>query len=279
MSRLLICSEPDLPSVNMRRELLSQGGWEDAGSEDGCTFMVKDGVFMLSTADLHIFTDGLDSVAGRHGISVSEAVFMSKHSSSTGEPAMTVHPIGNYHENKFGGREEALVKAAPALMTDALRRIQALNTMPEFRVCFEVTHHGPWMDVPTFFIEIGSDARNWGNVQAAEVLAHVLGTMYAVDYPTVVGIGGGHYAHRFTVVSLGRKVNFGHMIPNYQLEGRDDTDILRMVADACEASSTNSVYIHRNALKKAEERRIRGLLDSPGYDVVTSADFEPLSGN
>ena len=279
MSRLLICSEPDLPSVNMRKALLSRGGWEDAGSEGTCTFLAKGDTYMLSTPDLHIYADGLDGVAEAHGISVGETVFMSRHSSSTGEPAMTVHPIGNYHENRFGGRERALVKSAPALMTDALRRIHASNVMPEFMVCFEVTHHGPWTETPTFFIEIGSDERNWGNLQAAEVLAQSLCEMEAADYPTVVGIGGGHYAPRFTEVALGWKVNFGHMIPNYQLDGQDDGDIIRMVGEACTASSTDSVYIHRNAMKKAEERRIRELLNSSGYDVVTSADFEPLNGN
>ena len=33
MTRLLVCSEPDLPSVNMREALLKMHEWEDMGSD------------------------------------------------------------------------------------------------------------------------------------------------------------------------------------------------------------------------------------------------------
>lgn len=279
MTKLMICSEPDLPSVNMRAVLTGQGGWKDAGSAEGCTLLSKGEDFILSTPNLHIFADGLDGTARSLGISPDTVIFMSKHSSATGEPALTVHPIGNFRENRFGGRARTLVKAAPAMMTDALRKISAYSDLPEFRVCFEVTHHGPWTDAPTFFIEIGSDERNWGNPRAAEILAHVISDASPEDYPVAVGIGGGHYAPRFTEVALAWKINFGHMIPGYQLDGADDVEILRMVKDSFEASSADCVYVHRNTFKKPEERRIRELLDSEGYEVMSSSDLEPLSGN
>ncbi|MCL1978911.1 MAG: D-aminoacyl-tRNA deacylase, partial [Methanomassiliicoccaceae archaeon] len=206
-----------------------------------------------------------------------EVVFMSRHSAASGEASLTVHPIGNFHENRFGGRERTLVRSNPALMTDALRRIARYNDMENFRVCFEVTHHGPWLDKPTFFIEIGSDERNWGNERAADILSDVILDMGPNDYDTAVGVGGGHYAPRFTEVALGFGINFGHMLPNYQMEGAGDDDILRMVKEACEASETKLVYMHRKSLKGPEERRISELIRSAGFELITSSDLEPIS--
>jgi D-aminoacyl-tRNA deacylase len=193
---------------------------------------------------------------------------------------LTAHPIGNYHGNEFGGREGALVKANPPLMSDALRRIVQRNDMPENQLCFEVTHHGPWLEKPTFYIEVGSAQEQWENKHAAEILAHVIEELDPhPEYPSAVGMGGGHYAPRFTEVALKFKVNFGHMLPNYQLEGRDDEDVVRMLRLACEATDTKLVYLHRKSMKKPEERRMSALIESAGYEQISSSDLEPLSGN
>lgn len=277
MSRLLVCSEADLPSVNMRSALMSMGGWEDLGGTDDARFSAKDDTFMMSIGDMHIRHDNLDREAEAFGIRVDDVVVMSKHSAKSGRPALTAHPIGNYHGNEFGGRERSLVRSSPALMSDALRRIVSYNDVPENQTCFEVTHHGPWLESPTFYIEIGSDETHWGDMHSAETLARVISDLEPhEEYPTVVGVGGGHYAPRFTDVVLTRRVNFGHMIPNYQIEGSDDEDFLRMLGDACSMTGTDQVYIHRKSMKGAEERRMRELVTSAGYDAPQSKDFEPL---
>lgn len=277
MSRLLVCSEKDEPSVNMKTHLLRMHGWEDMGTDGTNSYLSCGDTVMMTIPDLHIYHEELDREAEAFGVRVDDIVVMSKHSAKSGQKALTVHPIGNYHENEFGGRAQTLVEPSPALMTDALRRIVAYNDMPETQTCFEVTHHGPWLSHPTFFIEIGSDETNWGNMHAAEVLAHVITDMEPhPEYPTVVGVGGGHYAPRFTDLALSHRVNFGHMVPTYQIEGRDDEDILRMIGDACRATGTDTVYIHRKSMKKPVERHITELIESAGYQHVVSADLEPL---
>ncbi len=280
MSRLLVCSEPDLPSANMKECLLSFHDWEDLGSDGPNTYIGYGDTVMVTIPDMHIRHEDLDKEAERFGIKVDEVVVMSKHSAKSGKPALTVHPIGNYHENEFGGRPEALVKANPALMTSALRLIVSTNDMADMQTCFEVSHHGPWMEKPTFYIEVGSEQTHWENKHAAEILAHVIEQMEPQsDYPVAVGVGGGHYAPRFTEVALKFKVNFGHMLPNYQMEGRDDEDIVRMMRLACEATGTKLVYLHRKSMKKPEERRISALIESAGFEQISSSDLEPLSGN
>jgi D-aminoacyl-tRNA deacylase len=72
------------------------------------------------------------------------------------------------------------------------------------------------------------------------------------------------------------KVNFGHMLPNYQMEGRDDEDIVRMMLQAAEATDTKLVYLHRKSMKKPEERRISSLISSAGLEQVSSQDLDPV---
>jgi len=277
--RLLVCCEADIPSVNMKTQLLKKRDWEDIGAYGRDSFIRNEGTVMMTTPDLHIRLEDLDKRVADAGLKIGEVIFMSRHSATSGEASLTVHPIGNFRENRFGGKERTLVRSNPALMTDALRRIARYNDLNDFRVCFEVTHHGPWLDKPTFFIEIGSDERNWGNERAAEILSEVILDMGPNDYDTAVGVAGGHYAPRFTEVAMGFGINFGHMLPNYHIEGSGDEDLVRMVRDACAASDTRLVYVHRKSLKGPEEKRISELIRSAGYELITSSDLEPISGN
>ncbi|MBR2255595.1 MAG: D-aminoacyl-tRNA deacylase [Candidatus Methanomethylophilaceae archaeon] len=280
MGRLLVCSEADPPSVNMADSLIGSGGWEDMGADGGLRFLSKGETFMVRIPDMHIRHDDLDVEAEAFGIKVDDVIVMSKHSSSSGTPSLTAHPIGNPHENDFGGRAETFVKASPALMTDALRKIVAYNDVPGTQTCFEVTHHGPWLDRPTFYIEIGSDDSQWHDRHKADILARVI-TDLEPDYdaPVVIGVGGGHYAPRFSEMVLKKRVSFGHMIPNYQLEGRDDDDIVRMLRDAAAASGTNVVYLHRKSMKKPVENRLSELIASAGLERAGTDDFDDLSAS
>ncbi len=277
MSRLLICSELDLSSANMRAALMEMHYWEDLGESGGARFSVCGDTYMMSIDDMHICHDNLDVQAAEFGIRVDNVIVMSKHSARSGKSALTTHPIGNYHGNEFGGRERALVRPSPALMSDALRRMVTYNDVPDVQACLEVTHHGPWLERPTFYIEIGSDESHWGDKHSAEILARVISDLEPHDeYPVVIGVGGGHYAPRFTDLILTHRVNIGHMLPAYQMEGADDEDIVRMVTDACTCTGTDQVYIHKKSMKRSKERRIIELISSAGYNVPKSADFDEI---
>lgn len=278
MSRVLVCSEVDLPSVNMRRCLLDMGGWEDIGGDGVNTYMTKGDWIMMSIPDMHIRHETLLPEAEGFGLKVDDFIVMSKHSAKSGRPALTAHPIGNPHENDFGGRAETFAPASPAPMTDALRRIVEYNGRNDIQTCFEVTHHGPYTEKPIFYIEIGSDENHWGDMDAARTLARVINDLDPdYDAPSAIGLGGGHYAPRFTEVALKYRVNFGHMIPNYQVEGRDDEDVVRMLRDAAVATGTDMVYLHRKSMKKPEERRMSALISSAGLEQVSSKDLESLN--
>lgn len=278
---LIVCSEEDLPSRNMRDRLLQVRDWElgGAAADDGRhdEVMISEGMALISIPGIHIRTDDVDQMASdATGLEFSDVVFLSRHKAVSGIPTLTVHPIGNYEKADFGGREGSLVPASPALMTQLLREMQARCSHMHFQVSYEVTHHGPWLQTPTMFLEIGSDESQWGDRQAAECLVDALLATRPLDHPKVVGVGGGHYAPQFTEMSLMKEVSFGHMVPNYALRGLDDDGILERVQMATDATGTRSVYMHRKSMKRSEASRMQALLESAGMEIVSSRDLVPL---
>ncbi len=278
MSRLLICCPQDIPSVNMAEYLRRNGDWEDAGTDGSNTYLRRGDDVMMTIPGLHITSESIDEAAKAFGIEVDEVVFMSRHKAASAIPTLTVHPIGNYKAAEFGGRPETLVRSSPASMSQALRLISRYNDTDIFKVSFEVTHHGPYLEVPTYFIEIGSDMTHWPDKHAAEILGRVLEDVHPEkDNLKAIGVGGGHYAPRFTEMVLGYRIDIGHMVPGYQLEGMDDETVVRYIRQASEATGgTKCVYLHKKSFKKSEQRRMEELISSAGFEIVSSKDLDPI---
>lgn len=274
MRRLLICSIPDVASVNIRDSLMSLKKWEDIGSDGRNSYHANGDDVIMTIPGLHISTESPDAEAEAFGIKADEVIFMSKHKAASAIPTLTVHPIGNHGNADFGGRPKELVKASPASMTEALRKMNERG-LDGFEISFEVTHHGPWSDRPTFFIEIGSDESMWGNMDAARLLAETIAVEGENDHPTAVGIGGGHYAPRFTEIATRFKLNFGHMVPNYALTGSDDD--IGTITRAASASGTKLIYIHRKSMKGSERSRLEDMISSEGFEIISSKDLDPIS--
>jgi D-aminoacyl-tRNA deacylase len=75
-------------------------------------------------------------------------------------------------------------------MKDALLEMAKLKEEMElnYEVSYECTHHGPSLDVPTMFAELGSSLKQWKDVKAAEVVAHAAMTAVSKrsSYPTMI---------------------------------------------------------------------------------------------
>ncbi len=279
INREIVLCRRDVASVNICEALLAQGGWEDAGSDGVCSYKRRGNDLLVDLPDKHLYTDNIDKRAVVMGFRPDVVIFPSVHSAGSGRPALTVHPIGNYNDAMYGGRERTLVKASPSAMSSSLRCIKEKCRMPEFNICFEVTHHGPWLETPTYFLEIGSDMDHWPRKDAGELQAEVLRDTAELDpepFPALIGVGGGHYAPRFTEMALEKKVDFGHMLPNYQMEGRSDEDIARMMESAMEATGTEMGYLHRKSMKGPEAHRIKDIGEAAGVQWMRSEDLEPL---
>lgn len=270
MKRLIVRCGLDVASRNICDAILAAGDWSDLEDAGGMHARRRGDDLMVDISVLHIRYDGIDEAVKKlFGFEPDLVIFPSEHTSSSGMPALTVHTLGNFHEADIGGRPGTLVPAPAAEVSDALRDINHINTLDDFKVCFEATHHGPYLRTPAFFIEIGSDDRHWGDHRAGETLAQVIckGSR-GNGFPTMIGIGGGHYCPRFTELALTADVNFGSILPNYQLEGRSDEDVARMIGAAMDASSSSVGFIHRKSMSGAEAARLRRIAESLGYGIL-----------
>jgi D-aminoacyl-tRNA deacylase len=154
-------------------------------------------------------------------------IFISRHSGVAGIPTLSVHTPGNLgEETKFGGLPRKISVSPASAVKNALLEMARLKNEKSlnYEVSYECTHHGPSLDVPTMFVELGSSPEQWKDLKAAEVVASA--AMAAItnksSYLTVLGVGGPHYNRRFTEIALSTSKAFGHMIPKY---ATSDVDI------------------------------------------------------
>ncbi|HQQ25237.1 MAG TPA: D-aminoacyl-tRNA deacylase, partial [Methanomassiliicoccales archaeon] len=166
--RLLVASIPDPASVNLRDRLLEAADWSEDDKYLGWPCHRLRDMLMVSIDQLHLHLDHVDRMVGQAlGVDIEEVVFLSKHRAASGKPTLTVHPIGNFGKADYGGREGMLVPASPSFLSGMLRVLSLSAKGLPFEVSYEVTHHGPFLEVPTTYVEIGSDETKWGNLDAA----------------------------------------------------------------------------------------------------------------
>jgi len=160
-------------------------------------------------------------------------VFISRHSSQSARPTLTVHTPGNFGDAELGGLPKQLSVCPAVAMQTALKALvhyQEQFRLINYEVSYEVTHHGPSLKVPTMFIELGSSPVQWNDLVAAEAVGHsamtAIANFEAAPSTAVLGIGGTHYNQQFTLRSLLGAATFGHMIPKHAVAAID-ADMIR----------------------------------------------------
>ena len=291
MATVIISSTEDEAGTNIKKALLTNSSWEEQDQFFN-NIVYKNNefkeLFLITINDRTIRHEHIEEeIKNNLHIIPSKAIYISRHRSKSGEPTLTTHPIGNYGSADFGGKEKTLIPSLPHLMTALLRTIDdnRKNSNLTHKVCYEVTHHGPYLSIPTLFVEVGSNIDEWVKLKPANLIANsLLSVLRNYDeimkekneYPVLVGYGGGHYAPRFTDVALEKKVAFGHMIPSYHIN--QDTVTIDILQKAIEASQPcKSVYIHRKALKKSQVTHCKEMCETLDIPVVSSNDFIDIS--
>ena len=219
--KVIMTTKVDRASMNIREKLIENFGFKETElTFDGNEVYTRGGAVILTTNDEMIYYDYLDkAIEEQLGFKPEIIAFASRHSSKQKLPALTTHVTGNWGKAMYGGKDESLAIAQPSAMKLALLKMNELNDLG-WTVCYEATHHGPSeLDVPSFFIEIGSSEEEWINDRAGEIIAetiiYVLENYEKAKFKVALGIGGGHYAPKQTKRALEGDVAFGHIAPKY----------------------------------------------------------------
>lgn len=262
--RVLVCNLGDAASTNIRDRLLETDDWQEAGKFRGHLLFQRAYDIMVQVDGPTVFDEDLSQDLAETDWPIHAVWFLSKHVAASGQPSLAVHPIGNHGAAKFGGKSATYTPAAARDMSALLRRLRHHATERELphQVTFEGTHHGPLMQQPSLFVEIGSEESWYSDKPSGEVLAAAITDVLDGDgisnSPILVGIGGGHYVPRATDKAIAGEADFGHLVPSYGLDPDDveaSTAVLNRAYDA--SPGAVGVYMHTKGLKGPQRDIVR----------------------
>ncbi len=207
----IIVSEQDSAGMNIANHLQKKFGFETGKSREFPDFEL---VFIEEN---QIFADSVNDCAG------DVLVFASKHASKSEKPTLTVHGVGNWGEdNSHGGKKKEIVLTSANLLKNYLLELESQKTEKklDYEVILECTHHGPFLEKPAVFIELGSCEKQWSDELAGEAIAETIvkATSLEGNYKACIGVGGQHYPREFTKLVLRTDYAFSHICPEYNLE-------------------------------------------------------------
>ncbi|MHB8632689.1 MAG: D-aminoacyl-tRNA deacylase [Thermoplasmatota archaeon] len=270
--RVLVCNRSDAASVNIRDRLLEGGDWELTGARFRRAVVWGQSEAILIEVEGPTVTDeALAADLEATGLPLRDAWFLSRHRAASGQPSLTVHPIGNHAPvAQLGGRPSALSPVAARDMGALLRRLQvrSLKEGLPHAVTYEATHHGPSMRIPSLFVEIGSDEAWYGDRLSGQVVAAAITDVLAGEGrctgPVLVGVGGGHYMPRATAVAQAGEADFGHLIPTHDVAAGSQATLERAVQATPECGG---VHLDRKALSGAQRQEVLQWCSSAGAPV------------
>jgi len=212
---LIVASKKDLAGVNITTRL-SQfrgnpllAGMKNAASYD--FYLVEDEI---------IKTENLDAEKINK---YDFIIFASRHSSSNPESQKTlsVHAPGNFRFAEHGGEPGKACPSSAIFQKQIFEKLKKMakehNLDKEYSVTMEVTHHGPLINKPCLFIEIGPREVEWNDRRAAFVIAKTIDETikgyHENPYNEVaIAIGGPHYCPSFNKIQANSNVAISHVI-------------------------------------------------------------------
>jgi len=266
---LLVASRKDIAGLNIAKHILKNYPFKKTAEthQDNPVFSTD-----INGKKVNYTMLNEESVNAQHlpdaFTNLNLIVFLSKHSSASGTPTLSVHTPGNLSTAELGGLPKQVSVAPATAMQNTLKALayfkESMN-LP-YEVSYECTHHGPSLNVPTMFVELGSSPKQWSDSRAAEAVAHAamsaIGKFGASEKTAVLGIGGTHYNRRFTRMALEDKAVFGHMIPKYAVPDVN-AEMLRQCVERT-LEKVDCAVLDWKGIKSADKPQLLNALEEAG---------------
>lgn len=203
---LIVASKKDKAGINITTQL-SQ-------------FPQENFSFYLADEEI-IYTESLDM----EKISKYDfIIFASKHKSEKKDKTLSIHSPGNFRSAELGGESGKVCRASAQFQKQLFENLNKNATSSglgqRYKVTLECTHHGPLINKPCVFIEVGSTQTEWEDRRAGFILAKTILETIREFKPNpyreiAIGIGGPHYCPNFNKLQLKSNVAISHIIPQY----------------------------------------------------------------
>jgi D-aminoacyl-tRNA deacylase len=235
-----------------------------------------DGERIYALGDIKIYTPNKHPIECEEidiKINADLFCFATKHKAVSGKPSLSVHVPGNWGKAELGGKDGQVCSCPASAIRTAFLELSKQWAGTEYEITLEATHHGPLLEKPCFFIEIGSDETQWSREEPAIIIAKtIMASLQKCNetFPTVMVLGGGHYNQ------LGNKVlqrtNFavGHICAKHSLAKLD----IRLLNQAIErtAEKVDCIVLDWKGLGDQKEN-IKKLSEESKVGFVRSNKF------
>ena len=244
---LIVASKKDLAGVNITTQLSQFGKYD--------FHLVEEEIIQTENLDLEKINKN-DFI-----------IFASCHKSEKKEKSLLIHTPGNWRGAEQGGEDKKICKTSALFskfLFERLHEIAKEHKLENYNLTMEATHHGPLIDKPCLFIEIGSTEIEWKDNRAGFILAKAIHKSIQDfkenEYHEIAfAIGGPHYCPNFNRIQLKSNVAISHMIPQYMLPLTDE-----MVKEAVDKTEEEIDFalLDWKGLGNAESRKqITDMLD------------------
>lgn len=187
-------------------------------------------------------------------------IFASKHESEKGGRTLSIHAPGNWRNADFGGQPEKICKTSALFQKHLFEKLNSVakeHNLKDYNITLECTHHGPLIDKPCVFIEVGATDLEWSDRRAGFVIAKTISETIEEfkenKYREIAfGIGGPHYCPNFNKIQLKSNIALSHVIPQYALPIKEE-----MIRESIEKTDEeiDLVILDWKGIPGAEERQ------------------------
>ncbi len=261
----IIVSENDLAGLNIKDRLVSGFGFSKKHEIfDGYDIMARAGSRLYTLKTDTVFAENLDKL-----IDADLFIFATRHQASSEMSTLSVHTPGNFGTADFGGSDGKICVSLPFLMKKALTKLNAYNSIA-YNVTMEATHHGPYLEKPAMFIEIGSTEKQWQNAEAGNIIARTVSELTDEEFEpsgsAAVGIGGPHYCSGFNKFCFEGNFAVGHVCPKYHADNIDKAMLLQLAEKT--SPRTEMFLIDWKGLNSAQRSSITSMIDNLGFKYL-----------
>jgi len=286
MNIAIISSLKDKASVNIKENIINNFNFnkleEQFENNNTYQYTTNSKIIKLYTINSElIFAENIDNK-----INADLFIFISKHSAREDRKSLTLHPIGNFGKADLGGKEETLCIAPAVYLKNIFIELNKNAQNSDYEVFMEATHHGPFLEKPALFVEIGTTEKEWEDKNAGNIIAKSLISIIKNNsnnnflknknnnelinenfninkirnnnYESVFVIGGSHYNYLANKVMLKSDYASGHICAKYNLE-KLNIDLIKQAMEKT-IPTAKFVLLDWKGLGK-EKHRILNLLE------------------
>jgi len=272
----IIFSIKDKASQNIFKQLIEHYDFQDSNQMfDNHKILINKNIRLVTIEQDLIFADYIDV------LNSDLFIFASRHKSESGNPSLLTHCTGNWNnEADFGGEPRTLGYSSGSAIKTALIELfrqKKLLELDQFNVNLEVSHHGPTkLATPLVFIELGSTPEDWKNESGGLAVANAIMKVASSKtvYKNYIGIGGPHYAQKFTdlVSNQDNDLSISHVVPKYMLDYFDKEMLIQTIKRSKEP--LEAFLLDWKGMTSEQRDRVIKLLELKNYKYLKAKSIK-----